>query len=57
MATNWQILSIGSTDRTKNWEDESDATLSVWENSSVKLYFSADTSWTFSGKATARDSD
>ena len=47
MATNWKLEGIGSTDRTKNWEDESDAALSLWENSSVKLYFSADTSWTF----------
>ena len=43
--TNWQLTSIGSTNRTKNWEDDSD----IWENSSTKFYFSADTPWTFTG--------
>ena len=57
MATNWQLEGIGSTDRTKNWEDKTHTVEDVWENSDTKFAHAANTSWTFSGKAVARDSD
>ena len=57
MATNWKITGVGGIDVTGYWNLLSDVIEDVWENSNTKFAHAANTSWTFSGKAVARDSD
>jgi hypothetical protein len=55
MATDWDIEIITKTGNTKNWDA---LTIANWEEiEDTGFYFSSPNSWTFSGKATSRDSD
>jgi hypothetical protein len=57
MATNWKITGVGGIDVTGDWEDKTHTVEDVWENSGIIFAHTAGTSWTFSGRAVAKDSD